>query len=583
MSVPNSKIYKSMGERVQPGRAHTVAIASGKGGVDKTVVTANLSLSLAQQFGKRNGPVVAIDLDLGCGNLNACLGVRSPNGTINSFLSKKVASLDQILTPTSQKHLHMICSSYSGSPEMALTDSAKKELLDKAGALEASWVLMDLGAGTSVDVLDLFLGATEKIIVITPEALSLHNAFLFLKTLILHYLWRELGKEGFLSAVKPTWQKMIDDRQDIIIPELIDQIRDWDRYAAYVVTGLINDLKIKFLVNQYRGSSENSHLKNFHQLLFKYLCVRSNISYLGFVYFDEGVRKSVQGVKPFLLDCPENQAAKDIRELAKRLAEDEEMDTTPPLHLPEETEPFSSEYPLDSVVNGFMGWAEHAGQNPENGTGTEVTDPAEDPLEELEEKEPDTPPLRVHEEVGPFSRDLPSDRATDDLLELAKNLDPKLNNGASTDITALAEGLKQPHHLSSETTITNNMADGPGRLNGGVTDLAEDPPQEEELDSTPPLRIHEEVGPLSTDLPSDLAGPYINFLTKPAEEEGEEELENDSPKYLSEEFVSLSSEYPQDLAAKDILELAKHIAETQDGSAEDILALAERLAKKEAS
>ena len=447
LSVPNSKIHESMAEGARR-KAHTVAIASGKGGVGKTVVTANLSLSLAQQFGKKNSPVVAIDLDLGCGNLNACLGVRSPNGTINSFLSRKVPSLQQILTPTHQKHLHMICSSYSGSPEMALTDSLKKELLDQASALEASWVLMDLGAGTSADVLDLFLGATEKIIVITPEALSLHNAFLFLKTLILHYLWRELGKEGLLSAVKPTWQKMIDDRQDISIPELIDQIRDWDRYAAYVLTGLINDLKIKLLVNQYRGSSENSQLKNFHHLLFKYLCVRNNISYLGFVYFDEGVRKSVQRVKPFLLDCPENQAAKDLRELAQRLAEDEEMDTTPPLHLPEETEPFSSEDPQDLDVNGFMGLAGYPVQEPENGAGPGVTDLAEDPREE---EEPDSPPLRGHEEVGPFSGGLPSDRANEDLLKLAKNLDQKLYNGANTNITALAEGLKQPVFLVSES------------------------------------------------------------------------------------------------------------------------------------
>ena len=515
MSVPNSKICKPMAEGVPPGKARTVAIASGKGGVGKTVVTANLSLSLAQQFGKRNRPVVAIDLDLGCGNLNACLGVRSPNGTINSFLSRKVSSLQHILTPTQQKHLHVICSSYSGSPEMALTDSLKKELLEEASALEASWVLMDLGAGTSADVLDLFLGATEKIIVITPEALSLHNAFLFLKTLILHYLWRELGKEDLLSAVKPTWQKMIDERQGIIIPELIDRIRDWDRYAAYVLTGLINDLKIKFLVNQYRGSSENSHLKNFHHLLFKYLCVRNNISYLGFVYFDEGIRKSVQGVKPFLLACPENQAAKDIRKLAKRLAEDEELDTTPPLPLPEDPEPFSSEYPQDSVVNDFMGLAEHPVQEQENGAGTEVTDLAEDPLEE---EEPDTPPLRVHEEVGPFSSGLPSDRATEDLLELAKNLDQKQHNGASTDITTLAEGLNQPDHLSSETDITD-LTEGPCPQDGEVTDLAEDPPQEEELNTTPPLRIHEEVGPLPTGLPSDLTGPDVNYLTKPTEEE----------------------------------------------------------------
>ena len=549
-----------MAEGVHPRKARTVAIASGKGGVGKTVITANLSLSLAQQFGTRNRPVVAIDLDLGCGNLNSCLGVRSPNGTINSFLSRKVPSLRHILTPTPQKHLHMICSSYSGSPEMALTDSLKKNLLDEASALEASWVLMDLGAGTSGDVLDLFLGATEKIIVITPEALSLHNAFLFLKTLILHYLWRELGKEGLLSSVKPTWQKLIDDRQDISIPELIDRIRDWDRYAAYVLTGLIDDLKIKFLVNQYRGSSENSHLKNFHHLLFKYLCVRTNISYLGFVYFDEGVRKSVQAIKPFLLDSPENQAAQDLRALAKRLAEDQKMDTTPPLHLPEETEPLSSENPQDSVVNGFIGWAGDPVQRPENGTGNEVTDLAEDPAEE-EELDANAP-LRVHEEVGPLSTDLSSDRVSEDLIKLAKNLDQQLHNGASIDTTAFVED--------------------PGRQNGAgieVTDLAEDLIQEEESDTSSPLHFHEEVGPPSSDLPSDQTGTDVTPVTEPLEEEEEEA----SASYLAEDLEALSSEFPQDLAAQDILELAKHMAETQESSVEDILALAERLARKEAS
>ena len=568
-----------MAEGVQPRKARTVAVASGKGGVGKTVITANLSLSLAQQFGTRNSPVVAIDLDLGCGNLNTCLGVRSPNGTINSFLSRKVPSLQHILTPTPQKHLHVICSSYSGSPEMALTDSLKKELLKEASALEASWVLMDLGAGTSVDVLDLFLGATEKIIVITPEARSLHNAFLFLKTLILHYRWRELGKEGLLSAVKPTWQEMIDDRQDIIIPELIDRIREWDRYAAYVLTGLINDLKIKFLVNQYRGSSENSHLKNFHHLLFKYLCVRTNISYLGFVYFDEGVRKSVQAIKPFLLDCPENQAAQDLRELAKRLAEDEEMDTTPPLPLPEETEPFSSEYPQDSVSHGFMGWAGEPLQRPSNGTGAEVADLAEDPAEE--EELDATAPLRIHEEVGPLSTDPSSDRVTEDLIELAKNLDQKLQDGANTDIRALAESLRPTDHPRSETEITG-QAENPDRQNGvgiEVTDLAEELIQKEELDTSSPLHFHDEVGPPSTDLPSDQTSTDTTPLTEPLEEDEEEA----SASHLLEDLESLSSQYPQDLAAKDILELAKHMADTQDSSAEDILALAERLARKEAS
>ena len=92
---------------------------------------------------------------------------------------------------------------------------------------------------------------------------------------------------------------------------------------------------------------------------------------------------------------------------------------------------------------------------------------------------------------------------------------------------------------------------------------------DEELDASSPLHFHEEVRPLSTDLPSDQTGL----------EEAEEEA---VASYLSEDVDSLSSKYPQDLAAKDILELAKHMAETQESSAEDILALAERLARKEA-
>ena len=287
-------------------------------------------------------------------------------------------------------------------------------------------------------------------------------------------------------------------------------------------------------------------------------------SYLGFVYFDEGVRKSVQAIRPFLLDSPENQAAKDLRALAQRLAEDQEMDTTPPLHLPEETAPLSSEYPQDSVVNAFVGWAGDPVQRPENGTGTEVTDLAEDPAEE--EELDATTPLRVHEEVGPLSTDLSSDQVSEDLIELAKNLDQQLHNGASIDTTAFVED--------------------PGRRNGAgieVTDLAEDLILEEASDTSSPLHFHEEVGPPSSDLPSDQTGTDVTLVTEPLEEEGKEEEEEASASFLAEDLEALSSEFPQDLAAKDILELAKHMAETQESSVEDILALAERLARKEAS
>ena len=354
-----------MGSAVEAPKTRTIAVASGKGGVGKSVVTANLAICLAQQLSIEGGSVVAIDMDLGCGNLNACLGVRSPNGSINRYLANQESSLTKILTPTEKSNLKMICSSYGGTPELQLSEDQKKNLTAEINSLPADFVLLDLGAGISSDVLDMFLAATDKVIVITPESLSLHNAFVFLKTVILHFLWRELEKEDVLSTVKQNWGQMIDDREHLDIRMLIDRVKVWDRYAAYVLAGLINDLEIKFIVNRYRGGIENAHLRKFHRLLYKYLCVRSNVSYLGFVHTDRDVLASTQALMPFVLGYPENRAAKDLQKIADLLIAGEVLDNSPQLHLPRETEPISLvthseakarlEMPKDPVKHRVLG------------------------------------------------------------------------------------------------------------------------------------------------------------------------------------------------------------------------------------
>ena len=54
------------------GRAHRIAIVSGKGGVGKTVITANLAARLASG-GRR---VLVVDADLGLANLDILLDVE---------------------------------------------------------------------------------------------------------------------------------------------------------------------------------------------------------------------------------------------------------------------------------------------------------------------------------------------------------------------------------------------------------------------------------------------------------------------------------------------------------------------------
>ena len=314
-------------------RLRTIAVASGKGGVGKTVLTANLAVSLAGGASGTKASVIAADLDLGCGNLNACLGVRRPQGSIDAYLRRRVGSLAEVLTPTEQENLRMICTSYSGAPEMQLAEGTKLRLQHEIRHLEADYVLMDLGAGTSADVLDFFLAADERIVVITPESLSLHNAFVFLKTAVLRFLRRESLKKGFPPQVKTAWEELTKDPERLNVRGMIDQLKKRDRWAAYLLTGLLGDFKIRFVVNMYREAAETSHLKNFHQLLNRYLCLTAHAGYLGMVHFDHGVRRAVQEMKPFLLAYPESRAAQEISQVAQSLSSRLEWDVLAPLHL----------------------------------------------------------------------------------------------------------------------------------------------------------------------------------------------------------------------------------------------------------
>ena len=81
-----------------------ISIVNAKGGVGKSLVTANISICLALMGYK----VVAIDLDLGGANLHTCMGIPVPEKTLSDYLSKKVANLNDLLTPTAVDNLYII-------------------------------------------------------------------------------------------------------------------------------------------------------------------------------------------------------------------------------------------------------------------------------------------------------------------------------------------------------------------------------------------------------------------------------------------------------------------------------------------
>jgi flagellar biosynthesis protein FlhG len=272
-----------------------------------------------------------MDLDLGCGNLNTCFGVRSPSGTVNDFVVGRTGSLLTTMTPTALPNLRLISGSYDGLIDAELKNGWKARLIDNIQLMDTAFTVLDLAAGTSVNVLDFFLAAKERIVLFVPESLSMQNAFLFIKSSIVRFIDQELSREERTLPIRNKVYEIIAKEPNLDLGTLINRLKLWDVYAGYMVRGIIDELQVKFVINMYRGGAERKYIERFHELLLRRLYLR-NFQYLGMVHYGKRVHDAIQSVKPFMLTYPNDIVSRDVRELPTRLVK--RIETQEPL-LPE--------------------------------------------------------------------------------------------------------------------------------------------------------------------------------------------------------------------------------------------------------
>ena len=158
--------------------ARTITVSSGKGGVGKTSVVANLAIALAQA-GRR---VIILDADLGLANIDVVFGIR-PQKTLTDVISG-ASTLDQILI-NGPCGIQIIAGG-SGIADLAQLDTkGSQRLIDQLRFLEdrTDYLLIDTGAGISQNVISFCLAADQIVVVTTPEPAALADAYGIIKVI----------------------------------------------------------------------------------------------------------------------------------------------------------------------------------------------------------------------------------------------------------------------------------------------------------------------------------------------------------------------------------------------------------------
>ena len=159
-------------------RAGITAITSGKGGVGKTFVSANLAAALA----KRGNRVLVLDADLGLANLDVVLNLY-PKVTLHDVFTGKAKLEDAIVRAPGG---FSVLLAGSGMVEYSrLSNEVRDDFLRIMNGLTPHYdiVLLDTGAGISDVVLFAVSLASEVLVVATPEPTSLTDAYATIKVL----------------------------------------------------------------------------------------------------------------------------------------------------------------------------------------------------------------------------------------------------------------------------------------------------------------------------------------------------------------------------------------------------------------
>lgn len=283
--------------------ATLISVASGKGGVGKSVVSTNLALALA----KTGRNVLLADLDVGGADAHILFGQLNPSITLTDFLNKRVDKLEEVAIPvTFHPNLRLIAGTGETLATANMAYARKKRLMKQFQKLDADVVVIDIGAGTNYHTLDFFLMADIHVAVATPEPTSVLDLYRFIKLAAIRRVLSCFLARSPLSDI-------LSNRDFTSVEEVMQVAGATDAEGCEVATAALRSFRPGLIINRVTGRSQVNVLY-LRKILQDY--VGGDLQLIGEIPEDPAVSQAVRQFLPVIEAAQESPAAKGLLALS---------------------------------------------------------------------------------------------------------------------------------------------------------------------------------------------------------------------------------------------------------------------------
>lgn len=286
------------------GEPFILAIAGGKPGAGKSLVSSNMAIQYAQAGLK----VILIDHDLGAANLDMLFKINKKDQKGPLRQSK----LETFFLEQGVPNLLFISGNNFGLDALTLNPTEKIKIFNQIKAISSvDVVIIDLGGGATEQSIDIFLMAHAGLIVTTPDSEGIVSTYKFLKNTLYKSIYRMFrGVDNCQRIV----QSFLENKKSSTVRELVAAIEKINPWMAHTLIDICNEFDFYFILNESRSTNDINIAIRLHSLCLKHLNL--NLNFAGILYHNDELPSLGLDNTPLSISRPDSITCRVINRMA---------------------------------------------------------------------------------------------------------------------------------------------------------------------------------------------------------------------------------------------------------------------------